>query len=215
MVWLLAGCTSPTPDRVEEVSGHLLPAPSASLDAAGRVATTSRTVRVEWSASALAATDTLDAVLPLLHVDGRPLDQLLPSGLMRLDKPPTFAWSSERPVQVFPFVTQMELPDDSTTWLAAWVDRDGDARLSEGDPVSAPAPPPNTLAGENPVLSLVIDRIYHRPAEDELLATTPEVVTVKLASALRVSPLATLLVQGYPRAEGLVAPWTVSEPVLR
>lgn len=202
LLLLVAGCPGPTPEETERVEGHLLPPPDPGADVpipavqAPRTRTERAVVIDRVDAAAFAPAE---AALPLLHLEGRPLREILPSGLPRPDRPPTFTWSSAQPVEAWPFEVTVPLPDDDTTWILAWLDRDGDAALSPGDPISAPAAPVGGLVGDAP-LTLRLERVYAAAGADALLEG-PDVVVIQGSDAARALTGVQLLLSGYQAAE--------------
>jgi hypothetical protein len=201
LVVLLAGCLGPTPEEQEKVQGHLLPPPDPSIVVqspgamgGGPLATAEFAVRVERLDAPEFAPE--DAVLPLLRIVGRPLKQILPSGLPRVTQPGAFQWSSPDAVAAWPFEATLALPSDDATWLYAWIDRDGDAALSAGDPISAPVPPPSGVAADGPVV-LRIDRAYRPSGAEQLAENGPEVVIIDANEDARSRVGVELLLAGY------------------
>lgn len=219
-VLLLAGCLGPTHVEEERVEGHLLPPPDPSVvviapgAASGALATAERAVHIERVEPT--EPPPVAAALPLLHIEGRPLADFLTSGLPRPARGPAFHWSSPEPVPSWPHEATVALPMDEETWLFAWLDRDGDAALSDGDPISGPAPPPAGLLPDAPVV-LRLDRAYRSPALAELEAGGPEVVIIDATPDVRGRQGAVVLLSGYQRDQvsSLGLPDRPAPPTLR
>lgn len=201
---LLLGCPGPTQVEQERVEGHLLPPPDPSVVVrppglpADAVATAERALRVERLAPAQEAP--ADAVLPLLHMEGRLLRDILPSGLPRPSRAPGFHWSSAEPVPSWPFEGTVALPTGGETWLFAWVDRDGDASLSPGDPISGPVPPLAGLPSDAAVV-LRLDRRYQLATPAELETLGPEIVVIDASAEVRARAGSEVLLSGYQSTE--------------